>query len=335
MIELIKIAVSLIPVFVFLAALMFLDSYKLVKLRSVLLTILVGCVAAIACWFLNSWILELSTLNFAMYSRYLAPVTEELLKAVYLVYLIKTKKVGFMVDAATYGFAIGAGFAFIENIYYLQALGSSNILLWAIRGFGTAAMHAGAMAIFGIISKNLFDRKSSDNVLIFLPGLGIAIVIHSIFNYFIFLEVLTTISLLIVLPVLIFIVFEHSEKATRNWLGVGMDANMELLEVITTGKISQTRIGVYLESLKSRFPGEAVADMLCLLRIHVELALRAKGILLMREAGFKAASDPEIKEKFDELKYLEKSIGKTGKLVILPFLHTSSRDLWQLHMLSK
>jgi hypothetical protein len=75
--------------------------------------------------------------------------------------------------------------------------------------------------------------------------------------------------------------------------------------------------------------------MLCLLRIHVELAMRAKGTLLMHGAGFRLAIDQEIKEKFDELKYLEKSIGKTGQLAIAPFLHTSSRDLWQLYMLGK
>ncbi|MEK6571657.1 MAG: hypothetical protein AABZ61_09815, partial [Bacteroidota bacterium] len=88
-------------------------------------------------------------------------------------------------------------------------------------------------------------------------------------------------------------------------------------------------------SLKNRFPGELVADMLCLLRLQVELSIRAKGILLMREAGFRVTPDPEIKEKFTELAYLEKSIGKTGQLAILPFIHTSSRELWQLHMLGK
>ncbi|MFQ5452991.1 MAG: hypothetical protein ACE5D6_02245, partial [Candidatus Zixiibacteriota bacterium] len=99
----------------------------------------------------------------------------------------------------------------------------------------------------------------------------------------------------------------------------------------------ETRIGIYLESLKNRFPGGVVADMLCLLRINLELALRAKGILLMRETGFRVNSiaDPEITDKFNELKYLEKSIGKTGKLAILPFLQTSSHDLWQIHMLRK
>ena len=48
---------------------------------------------------------------------------------------------------------------------------------------------------------------------------------------------------------------------------------------------------------------------------------------IVREQGGSIAPDPEIKAKFEELRYLEKSIGTTGLLAIDPFLHTSSRDL--------
>jgi hypothetical protein len=130
-------------------------------------------------------------------------------------------------------------------------------------------------------------------------------------------------------------VFNQSEKSTREWLGIGFDTDVEVLNMIITGNLSETKIGRYLQTLKNRFPGEVVADMLCLLRLHLELAIRAKGILLMRNAGFKTTPDPETKAKLDELQYLEKSIGKTGHLAILPFLHTSNRDLWQLYMLGK
>lgn len=45
--------------------------------------------------------------------------------------------------------------------------------------------------------------------------------------------------------------------------------------------------------------------------------------------------EPELAEKLEELKYLEKSIGPTGKLAISPIFHTSTRDLWQIFMLKK
>jgi len=184
MTELIRIAVSLLPVFVFLSALIFLDSYKLVKLQSILLTILIGCVVAGVSAGINYLLSGMLALEFRQYSRYIAPCVEEFLKATYLIFLIRKEKVGFMVDAAIYGFAIGAGFAFIENIFYLQKLESAHVLVWIVRGFGTAVMHGTTTAIFGMISKNLSDKYSSKKVHIFLAGLAAAILIHSFYNHF-------------------------------------------------------------------------------------------------------------------------------------------------------
>lgn len=331
----VNILVSVFPVFIFLIALVFLDSYKLTKLRPILATIVLGgIVAAISLPVITVILKQIST-DSLVYPKYGAPIIEELLKVVYVVYLIRSGKIGFMVDAAIYGFAIGAGFAFVENTYYLRSISDSNLLLWIIRGFGTAIMHGGTTAIFGIISKTLSDRRSLDKLLVFIPGLAIAIVVHSFFNHFFFSPQVTTIIQLIALPLLVIIVFNQSEKSTRDWLEIGLDTDAYIMEMIDTGNLSDTKIGRYLESLRSKFSGEIVADMLCMLRIHVELSMRAKGILMMRKAGFRTTRDPEIKEKFDEMKYLEKSIGKTGRLAILPFLHTSSRDLWQLYMLGK
>jgi RsiW-degrading membrane proteinase PrsW (M82 family) len=329
-IEIAKIAISLAPVFIFLVALIFLDSYKLVSLRSVLLAVLAGVLAALACLFINGWLSITIGATKSTYSYYFAPLIEETAKALFIIYLIRLKKVGFMVDAAIFGFAVGAGFSLIENIYYLFDLQSAHLAVWVIRGFGTAAIHATTMALFGIVSKRISDEYSLSKLYIFIPGFILAVLIHSLFNHFVFSPVWTTLMLLVILPLLVVIVFERSERATSRWLGVGFDADQELLRILTTGLITESRIGKYLESLQARFPGEVLADMFCLLRINTELALRAKGILMIRQAGIKMPDDPEIQEKIREMKYLEKSIGKTGKLAILPFLHKSSRDLWQL-----
>ena len=80
---------------------------------------------------------------------------------------------------------------------------------------------------------------------------------------------------------------------------------------------------------------EILADMLCYLRTHLELAVRAKGILMMKGAGFRMSEDEAITERFTELEFLEKSIGKTGRLALAPILHTTTRDLWQIYHIKK
>ena len=76
-----------------------------------------------------------------------------------------------------------------------------------------------------------------------------------------------------------------------------------------------------------------VVDMLCYLRLYTELALRAKGILMMRENGLDAPVGERTREKFVEMEFLEDSIGKTGVLAMRPFLHMTRKDLWQLYVL--
>jgi hypothetical protein len=137
------------------------------------------------------------------------------------------------------------------------------------------------------------------------------------------------------MPVLLVVVFERSECATRDWLGTGLDGDAERLEQILDGEVERTPVGAYLETLKHRFHGTVLADMLCLLRIHLELSLRAKGVLIARAAGIDLPPDPELQASFAELRYLEKSIGPTGRLALQPMLRTSSRDLWQIHMLKQ
>jgi len=331
--ELLRISVSVVPVFVFLAGLVYLDSFKLVRLRSIIQIILMGCAAALVSFLLCVRLQGGLDLGASPYTRYVAPPMEELLKAVPILYLIARKKIGFMVDAAILGFAVGAGFALVENIYYLHELEDPNLLIWIIRGFGTAMMHGGITAVFAVLSKSLSDRHESARVWIFLPGLLVAVAVHSFFNHFILPPLIHTVTQLIGLPVLVMITFTQSERMLRDWLEVGLDSDVRMLDYITTGTVSETRIGRYLHSLRSRFPGEVVADMLCFLRIHLELAVRAKGLLLMREAGFPIPADPEIRERLTELKFLEKSIGKTGRLALSPVLHTGKRRPWQLDLL--
>jgi RsiW-degrading membrane proteinase PrsW (M82 family) len=330
-----KILVSLLPVLIFLLVLVLMDSYKLVKPKVLALAILGGAAASGMSYFVNSELIRFFHNDFAFYSRYVSPLIEESLKAVVLLGFFKAHRIGFLVDAAILGFAAGAGFSLFENIYYLNATPEANLVVWVIRGFGTAMMHGGTTAIFAAVVKTLSDRRSRNTWVIGLPGLGLAYALHSAFNHFILPPIVSTAALLVVLPLVSVNIFFLSEKSTRKWLDVGFDSDVELLAAITEGRLSMTKIGKYLLSLKDKFAGEVVADMFCLIRIHLELSISAKGILLMKEAGLPVKPEASIREKFDELTYLEKSVGKTGRLAIGPILHRSRKDLWELHMLGR
>jgi protease PrsW len=329
----VSLAIGILPVFLFLLALVLLDSYKLIPMRAILLAVGAGALSAIASYGVNVSLRPALPLDAAGYSMYVAPVVEEVLKAVYIAWLLSRSKVGFVVDAATYGFAVGTGFAFLENIYYLQVHPNPTIWTWIVRGFGTALMHSGTTAILAMTARTLHNRATSFRPELMLPGLAVAIVLHSLYNHFLLSPLLATALIVLVFPYIAMFLFQKSEKETRSWLGTGFDTDQELLRVMRAGQVSDTPVGRYLRGLRTSFPPEAIVDMMCLLRLRAELGIRAKGILLMREAGFEADPDPSLPGKFEEVRYLERSIGRTGMRALKPFVHTSTQDLWQLNLI--
>ena len=330
-----SLALALLPVLAFLLALVLLDSYKLLPWDRVVRQLVLGAVAAIASIGVNRLALGATGLEAATFARYLAPVVEELLKGSIVIALLFARRFGFLVDAAICGFAVGAGFAAFENIHYFRVLGDTSPVLWTIRGFGTAIMHGSVTAITAVAAKALSDRRGGPSATTVLPGLLAAMALHSAFNHFFLSPNVSTAVLLLVLPGFFAAVFRVSETRTREWLGAGFDGDQELLAAITSGCVAGSRVGQYLEALKQHFPGTAVVDMLCLLRLRLELSIRAKGIMIMRKAGFQPEPDPTFNERFAELKFLERSIGLTGVRALSPIIHISDRDLWQYHMLAK
>jgi len=328
-----KAPIGLLPVVIFLVVLIYMDSYKLVSLKTILWVIGLGGLTAWLALHVNGWFLGALDMNLQQYSRYLAPVVEESLKALVIIFLFRSSRIGFLVDAAIMGFAVGAGFALVENFYYIQVHTDASLAVWIVRGFGTAIMHGGVTAIFAIMSQALTERHMNINPLFYIPGLLVSSLLHSIFNHFLVSPILMTVITLLILPPILGLVFHRSARSMHHWLEIDFDADTELLDIITSGNFPESKIGMFLNDLKTKFEGPVVVDMLCYLRIYTELAIRAKGLLMLRENGLDMPVGERTREKFQELHYLEKSIGKTGLLAMKPFLHYERKDLWQMNVL--
>ena len=327
-----SLTVAIAPTIVFLTALVVVDSYKLVPLRSVLTMLAVGALAALASLLIERLLQQSLETSTSVMTRYAGPVIEEVLKGAPLVLLFLRHRVGFLVDATIFGFAIGTGFALVENLHYFVVLEQRELALWVLRGFGTAVMHGGMTALMALLSKDFTDRLGTLQWSAYAPGLIAAIALHSLFNHFLLSPVASALALLIGLPPILAVVFMRSESATRSWLDTGFDTDAELLEILHSGKMTDSHIGRYLATLRGRFSGEDLADMLCLIRLRLELSVQAKGILLARQEGFDARPDSETPERLAELRHLEASIGPTGVRALEPIFSISSRDLWQFYI---
>ncbi len=328
-----RVTLALLPVLAFLAALVGLDSFRLVRKSRVVLALLAGAAGALLSYVVNSAVLELTGLPTVTFAVLVAPLVEESFKGFWVAWQIKRRQVGFLIDGAILGFATGAGFAIVENIYYLQNLGEVPLLVWAIRGFGTALMHGGTTAILAVYLRGRADRSQAGPA--WVAAVMLAALVHAAFNRFMTEPLLATLAMMVVLPVLMVLVYRHGEKGLRAWLGRGFDRDRELLALISEGQVHSTPLGKYLFSLREHFRPDTVADMLCMLRLQAELSIRAKGVLMLREQGLEPAADPQLAGKLDELRWLEASIGPTGRLAMRPICHWRGADRWQQHLLEE
>jgi RsiW-degrading membrane proteinase PrsW (M82 family) len=330
-----KTLIGLLPVLAFLGMLLYMESYKLVRLHLIIRVFLGGAFTAVLAYFANGYAIEALNMEFMDYTCFVSPIIEESLKGLVVVYLFRSNHIGFLVDAAILGFAVGAGFAMAENMYYLYHAADAHFAIWVVRGFGTAVMHGGVTAIFAVIAQTMTEQQTRAKPVFFVPGLLAATVLHSIFNQFPISPVLSTIATLFLIPLILVFVFQKSVAVMHQWLEVDFDANEELLMKIQAGEFTHSKAGRFLLLLRQRFDGLIVADMLCYIRLHIELAIRAKSMLMAREFGMEVNTDKEIEDKFKELHALEQSIGKAGFLAMRPYLHMNRKDLWQLFLLEK
>lgn len=333
--EILKIIVSICPVILFLLLLFYLDSFKLVKLKFVFISIIAGVAVCQLAYFINVSLIDKFNFDLKFYSIYISPFIEELLKAAILIIFIYTSRAAFMVDAAILGFAAGAGFSILENIYYINELTSINLMLWLIRGIGTGIMHGGTVAALGIITMNFMNRSDKIKITYFLPGYIFSVLIHSTYNRFLIPPLESAITLTFLIPIILILIFKFSENSLRNWMDLELDTEAKLLRSIRRGQFGETKSGKYFMTIKNRFSKEDIVDMLCFIQLYVELSIKAKGIIILRESGYQIKKDEKLREKLIELKTLRHNIGKTGILALKPILRFTNKDLWKLGMMEE
>jgi len=335
---LVKGLTAIAPVLVLLLVLDRLDIFNLIKFRTIGVLLAVGGALAAFAFVANLKILDGFPIGFSDYSRYVAPAIEEFLKAIPIVYLFATNRVGFKLDAALAGFAVGAGFSMVENAWYLQSLSDANYSAWLVRGFGTAVMHGGATAIFAAASHEMnerqFEGSASEyqfNALLFLPGFVGAYVLHSAFNHLAHEPTLAMALTLLLVPLLLFFIISRSERATQHWIKADRDAHRAALDAIRSGRFAESDQGKRLKAVARRFQGAiSAADVFAYLELKMELVLHNEEAMLRVQEGEDMPLDPASREKVERLEQMEKRLGRAVLAAIAPVSGFSRNDIWEL-----
>ena len=145
--------------------------------------VLMGMTACLLSAYISSFIAGVMGLELSAAVYELSPVVEEIMKAMpvlfYLLVYEPDKR-----SAVTCTLMLAVGFATFENICYLTAFGSADLLRLVIRGFGTGAMHivcgmAVALGLFFLWDQVWLQVVGGFALLCFV------ITFHAIFNVFV------------------------------------------------------------------------------------------------------------------------------------------------------
>ena len=143
---------ALIVPLLFLSLIYKFDFYQTGQFHIILKCLLWGGIACAPAIFTN-WILGHFWLNNPdAIVQFAAPIYEEVFKGLILLYLFKRAKFTYSVDGALYGFAIGTGFAIVENFGYILGDLSEAPMVAAQRIFSANLQQCRVWNYAGIVS---------------------------------------------------------------------------------------------------------------------------------------------------------------------------------------
>jgi RsiW-degrading membrane proteinase PrsW (M82 family) len=326
---------GLLPVTAFLAVLAHSDTFKLIRFRLILLLILAGAGAALVSYAIGAGVTQRFGIDYDRFTRFDGPIIEESLKALIVVFLIRTNRVGFVLDAAIAGFAIGTGFALLENYFYLQVIGAHHPAVWVVRGFGTAIMHGGATALFAVLAHLMTPQTAKGSLLRFAPGFFAAAALHVVFNQFLEYPVSSAIAMLMGLAAILGLVFQRDRKSIEHWLEVDFEEHRKLLDEIRSGAFGEHDLGRILDVLHRRFDATEIAEIVQYVELHTELILFAEAILEARDRGERVEIADIVVKKLEHFHEIEEDIGHAVRVALGRHLHFSRHEFFELYMLDR
>jgi len=322
---------ALVPIPLFVLALLLMDAFSLTDRRRLVLCMASGALCCLVCRFL--------CFIFGCGGSLLAvSFIEEFLKGVIVLRLALRRKIGLLGDATIYGSSIGVGFGMADNVLKL-ATGASGISAThsILLGFEAAVMHVGCTSLLAMVLimalQDKFGTAPSKKRLGAIVAFLAAIAVHYVHALEPLPPLVLTSILVVYFVVSKYSLFKKNERYIHNWIDSSIGNDVALLSSMKKGELSSTNAGQYLLSLKERFDPEVFFDMLCYISEYLDLSIAAKSNLILKEAGFEPVRSEGNSKRLQELKSLKKRIGAAGELALSPIVDIKNADRWAVREL--
>jgi RsiW-degrading membrane proteinase PrsW (M82 family) len=328
---------ALTPVLILVLAFLWLDVFHLLSWRAIAWLLVLGGTTALVSYPISGSALDALPIGFSNYSRFVAPWIEEALKGLVVVWLFVRNRIGYKIDAALSGMAIGAGFAIAENAIYLAQIPSISPGVWLVRGAGTAVMHSGAVAVMAALSHQTNEHelliKAGDwkfHPFAFLPGLIAAAALHTAFNQFASQPLIAMVVTMISVPLMVILVFSFGAREAASLLKVERAEHLADQPALAAGTWPDRDSSRRLRALAGDRP-ELATLVLDYWRVLTEIVLNAESRMIERANGQWHDREADLdRARFAALAELEARFDRATLRSVKKLFPFSRNDLWDI-----
>ena len=332
--------VAVTPVLVLLGIFIWLDAFKLMKSWEIAALLLMGAIGALLAWPVSGRLLDTLPIGFSMYSRFVAPWIEEAIKAAIMVALFRFNRIGYKLDAVIAGFAIGAGFSVVENVFYLTLFPAYGTGTWLVRGFGTAIMHGTTLAILAAMAHEFSERETRAaaanyefHLWWFVPGYGAAVAIHTAFNQFPDRPLLAMLGAVVVAPITLIGILNFGTAEAQRWLASESAEHRAQLEALRSGRWPDGPAGKNIAALSARLDNQSAHRIRRYWELQAWVVAQAEETMIEEAEGEERFDAAQIRAAFAELNGLKQALGRSVFASFQALLPFSRNDLWEVNEL--
>ena len=317
---------------VFLGIIRKVDFYQVGEYHLILISLGGGVLAYLFASLTNITLRLSSMLDPRTIELFIAPVLEEILKGLVLLCLIRFSRFTFSVDGALYGFAIGIGFAILENYEYIFRDISIGLVVALQRVFSANLVHATGAAIIGIALGVFHLRRAGARWLILALGLFLAIGQHMIYNIISYsgTSLVGAFGIGILGTVFIYLAMLSGKRQAQNWikqkLGMG--------DRVTRGEVAVVEHLLSMDDLMlpvvERFGAGTAVKVEKLLYLQARLGIKRKTLeSFQNNKKMRKALEVEMREMRMKMEKARREIGAYAMLFVRGLFTEEMISVWE------
>lgn len=310
-----------------------LDLYKTGDFRSVLICFLAGVVGFWAASMINRATITLGWLPRTGVIRYSAPILEEILKGLVLLYFVRRPNFTYFVEGAIYGFAAGIGFAIFENYQYILAARDAGLSVAISRVISTNLIHATTCGLLGIALGLARFQRGYRVALTGLAGLLLAMLLHVGYN-----NLVTRVNsgLLLVYAALcglggmgiIALAIRRGLKEEKSWI----EEKLGEADRVTNNEASAVQrmesAHKILKPLADHFGEKKAAQIERFLIIQARLGILRKSLDKLEDARMKHSVEEQMVKLRVEMDTIRREVGSYAMLYLRYTFPEGASPLW-------